>query len=65
MERYFNGLVQEWSNFIANALDLHLFCTKPSIYNVELLEGDYVWGTEYVRPCLSDWYGSLSTDVGQ
>ena len=27
-----DGLVQEWSNFIANALELHLSCINPSNY---------------------------------
>ena len=32
MEDHFNGLVQERRNSIANALELRLSCTNPSIY---------------------------------
>ena len=31
---YFNGLVQERCNSIANALELHLSCTNPSTYGI-------------------------------
>ena len=31
LEVYFEGSVQERHNSIANALELHLFCTDPSI----------------------------------
>ena len=30
--QYFNGLVQERRNSIANAIELHLYCTNPSIF---------------------------------
>ena len=29
---YIYGLVQDYSNSIANALELRQYCTKPSIY---------------------------------
>ena len=32
MEKYIDGLVQEWCNSIANALELRLSCTNPSIW---------------------------------
>ena len=31
--QYFDGLMQERCNSIANALELHLSCTNPSIWN--------------------------------
>ena len=34
LQCYINGLVQERRNFIANALELHLSCTNPSIYDI-------------------------------
>ena len=32
---YFDGLVQERRNSIANALELRLSCTNPSIYEMQ------------------------------
>ena len=32
--QHISGLVQERSNSIANALELHLSCTNPSVYAV-------------------------------
>ena len=29
-KHHFDGLVQEWHNSIANALELHLSCTNPN-----------------------------------
>ena len=33
-EGFIDGLVQERRNSIANALGLHLSCTKPSIFSI-------------------------------
>ena len=35
-EIYINGLVQDCSNSIVNALELLQYCTKPSIYHFKL-----------------------------
>ena len=35
--KYIDGLVQDCSNSIANALELLQSCTKPLIYNVHML----------------------------
>ena len=37
---YFDGLVQDCSNSIANALELLQFCTKPSISSLKSVS----WG---------------------
>ena len=36
---YINGLVQDWSDSIGNALDLLQSCTKPSIslFNIKVI----------------------------
>ena len=46
---YTHGLVQERCNPIANALELHLSCTNPSIYN-DLPTGLWPWPTSW--PCV-------------
>ena len=44
---HFDGLVQERRNSIANALELRLSCTNPSICVVSLGTVKYIPGEEY------------------
>ena len=39
-----DGLVQERRNSIANALELHISCTNPSIYNLVITVLAYIPG---------------------
>ena len=44
---HFDGLVQDCSNSIANALELLQSCTKPSIYAFKVMgTGATVYGTK-------------------
>ena len=46
------GLMQERCNSIANALELHLFCTNPSIFNHQTLK---IWKNNWFE----GWYSCL------
>ena len=56
MKKYFNGLVQERHNSIANALELHLSYTKPLI--CEMCPGGM---TAYSALC--SWCQSLHNEI--
>ena len=38
-----DGLVQEWRNLIANALDLRISCTNPSKWGSPIVEEVFQW----------------------
>ena len=40
---HIDGLVQERRNSIANALELRLYCTNPSLWSQDLGDGHDVW----------------------
>ena len=49
MSQYIDGLVEERRNSIANALELHLSYTNPSVSEQQLLK-------------LMDWYNIIGYD---
>ena len=44
-EKHIDGLMQKRRNSIANALELRLFCIKPSVWSMEMNSYMYrAWG---------------------
>ena len=64
-ELYIDGLVQERRNSIANALQLRLFCTTPSIWYMPYISPTDIWRDRSLAAvtCTVSWI--RSPDKGQ
>ena len=60
---HIDGLVQERRNSIANALELRLYCTNPSLWSQNLGDGHDVWRWYQCRCYCDAWWWFFMVDV--